>query len=182
MTEPSLLAASISMKEKAYRRYITSEPANTFAEAAAVIIAYEEEDFLAIRHREADSTLFIAFLFRWGDSAEEIMERPYFKALLDACTFMEGDERGRVVISPGALNFLSDGIDVAFVLTPDASTQDDAVTDAEMAHFDALLNEHIFEAGLPVRYREEMIRKPEIFPAELRQKVEMLLEKLRSGP
>jgi len=179
MTEPSLLAASISMTEDAYRRYIASQQASAFAEAAADIIMNGESEFLTIRYLETDRALFVAYCFPWEDRAEEIMERPYFKALLGACTFMEGHERGRVIISPGALNFLSDGIEAAFVLNPGTSARDDAMTDAEMTHFDELLNKHFFEnvfEGGPAHYLES-IKRPEIFPAELCKMAEALLEK-----
>jgi len=177
MTEPSLLIASISMKVDAYRRFIASEPTNAFAEAAAGIIVNGEDDFLTIRYLKTEGALFAAYIFRWGDRSDEIMERPYFKALLGACMFMEGDEHGRVIISPGALNFLSDGIEAAFVLTPGASTRADAVTDAEMAHFDTLLNRHIFEGFCHRLVNLEVIKNPQIFPTELCERVEALLEK-----
>ena len=180
MTEPSLLAASISMKEDAFRRFIASKPANAFAEAAAGIIVNGEDDFLAIRYLKKEGALFAAYIFRWGDRADEIMEHPCFKALLGACNFMEGDERGRVLISPGALNFLSDGIEAAFVLAPGTSARADDVTKAEMARFDRLLNKHIFESGMGPASYPYLITSPKIFPTKLRKKTEALLEKHRA--
>lgn len=179
MTEPSLLAAAIDINEPAFRKYLRGKAGVAFAQAAASIITDGSDDILIFRHDKAAGALHLIYVFRWGDRAEHIMRRPYFEALLGACAFMEEGQRGRVLISPGAMNFLVDGIEAAFVLEPGGSKRDDALGEAEMKRFDELLNKTLFDPKLAGLGYREAIRRPKFFDTKLRRKVDTLLEKHR---
>jgi hypothetical protein len=107
------------------------------------------------------------------------MQRPYFQALLGASAFMEEGERGRVLISPGAYNFLAWGIEAAFILEPGGSKRDDKLSEAEMKRFNELLNKMLFDPEMAGLSYSEVIRRPKFFDTKLRKKVDAQLEKHR---
>lgn len=84
MTEPTLLAASIDIKEPAFRKFLRGKAGAAFAQAAASIIIGGLDDILVIRRDKTMSALHLVYIFRWADRAKDIMQRPYFEALLGA--------------------------------------------------------------------------------------------------
>jgi hypothetical protein len=176
MTEPSLLAAAIQMKEPTARKFLRGAAGDAFAQAAASIIVDGLDDFMILRYAKDIGALQLVFMFRWADRAEEIMKRPYFEALLRACDHLEADERGRILISPGAMNFLQDGVEVAFLLQRGAATRADTMDDAEMTRFDQLLQETLYAPKIAQLAFADAIRKPKVFDAALRKKVEQSLK------
>jgi hypothetical protein len=179
MTDPSLLAAAIDIKEPAVRKFLRGRAGAAFAQAAASIVTDGLDDILILRHDKALSALHLIYVFRWADLPEDIMQRPYFQALLGASAFMEEGERGRVLISPGAYNFLAWGIEAAFILEPGGSTRDDKLSEAEMKRFDELLNKMFFDPEMAGLSYSEVIRRPKFFDTKLRKKVDAQLEKHR---
>lgn len=178
MTEPTLLAASIDIKEPAFSKFLRGNAGAAFAQAAASIIIGGLEDILILRRDKTMSALHLVYLFRWADRAKDIMQRPYFEALLGASAFMEEGERGRVVISP-ATNFVTDGIEAAFVLEPGGSKRDDKLNEGEMKRFNELLDMTLFDPKLAGLSYSEVIRRPKFFEIKLRKKVEILLDNHR---
>jgi hypothetical protein len=179
MTEPSLLAASIDIKEPAFGRFLRGKAGAAFAQAAASIIIGGLDDILILRRDKTVSALHLVFVFRWADRAKAIMQRPYFEALLGASAFMDEGERGRVVIWPSAMNFLAGGIEAAFVLEPGGSKRDDKLDEAEMNRFNELFDKTLFDPKLAGLSYSEVIRRPKFFETKLRKKVETLLAKHR---
>jgi hypothetical protein len=179
MTEPSLLGASIDIKEPAFSKFLRSKAGAAVAQAAASIIMDGLDDILIFHRDKTVSALHVVYIFRWADRASDIMQRPYFEALLGASAFMEEGERGRVIISPSAMNFLTDGIEAAFVLEPGSSKRDDKLSEAEMKSFEELLKKMLLHPKLAGLNYSEVIRRPEFFETKLRKKVETLLEKHR---
>ena len=105
---------------------------------AHVIIIDNSEDWLVLRFVKAEKALFLAFVFRWSDQAEEIMQRPYFSELLRVTDFMADGTSGRVLISAGAMNFMEDDIDAAFTLSSAGARRDDAAGIADKKRSEGL--------------------------------------------
>ena len=176
MTEPSLLTAFVPMQATAYARWLRGPAGQSFAEAAASIIVNGHEDYLILRYLKSEQAVYLAYVFRWADQPEDIMERPYFKDLLGASSLMEVGARGRILISPGAMNFLADGVEAAFTLTHDGPLRDDICPQAELAQFDDLLNTHVFGVNIGEAPYQDAVRNPRILDPKLRKKVDALLE------
>jgi hypothetical protein len=179
MTEPALLTAFLPMPEQAFRRFLRGGAGELFAEAAADIVINGSEDWLVLRYLKKEAALYLAYVLRWADRSEDIMARPYFKALLDAPEFIEAGSCGRIIISPGAMNFLIDGVEAAFTVTPQGCSRDDAVPAAEMNRFDSLMNTHVFKVGIGERSYQEAVRDFRVFDPKLRKRVDELLESHR---
>ncbi len=175
MSEPSLLAAYVPIAPGPFGRFLKrASPA--FAEAAARIVIDNGEDWLILRHLKTQSAVFLAFIFRWGDAAEEIMARPFFQVFLEITDFMPDDASGRLLISAGAMNFLSDDIDAAFTLTrSEGARRDEPLDPGEKQRFDGLLNTHMFGAKLYEQPYGEAMRASTVLDARIRRKVETLL-------
>ena len=155
MTEPSLLVAHAPLSRQAFDRFV-GRSGSTFAAVAARIVADRSEDWLVLRHLGTEEAIFMAFVHRWADTAEEIMTRPYFTELLQLTDFMDEGAVGRVVISAGAMNFLEDEIDAAFTLTRDGASRDAGGLDvAEKRRFDRLLKRRLFAVGFDGRSYQE---------------------------
>jgi hypothetical protein len=177
MTEPALLTAFIPMGVQTYQRFLKGKGGEAFARAAADIIVNGSEDYLVLRYLKTEAALYLAYIFRWADLPEDIVKRPYFKGILDAGGLVTPGARGRALISPGALNFLSDGVEAAFTITSGDSRRDDNVPDDEMRFFDGLLNTYVFKgAEIGAKSYQEAMLNAKVLDPKLRKQVGALLE------
>ncbi len=179
MTEPSLLVAHAPLSRQAFDRFV-GRSGSTFAAVAARIVADRSEDWLVLRHLGTEEAIFMAFVHRWADTAEEIMTRPYFTELLQLTDFMDEGAVGRVVISAGAMNFLEDEIDAAFTLTRDGASRDAGGLDvAEKRRFDRLLKRRLFADGFDGRSYQEAMKRAGVLDAAVRKTALGLIERRR---
>ena len=178
MTEPSLLVADVPMDESAFRGFVAGEAGKAFAEAAARIVIDGSDDFLMLRYAKREAALFLAFVFRWADLDTDIVKRPYFKALLGVGASMAPGARGSIMISPGAMNFLIDGIDAVFAATPEGVQRQEAAAPGDVARIDDLLNRYLFRGrgDMGAGAYREAIRDRNVLDTRLRKRVERLLE------
>ncbi|MCF1503474.1 DKNYY domain-containing protein [Afifella sp. H1R] len=180
MTEPSLLAAHVPLEKDAFDRFLKTI-APVFAEPAASIIVDRSEDWLILRYLKSEAAAFLAFIYNWGDTGEEIMARPYFDAFLKIADFMPEGASGRLLISAGAMNFLTDPIDAAFTLTKKggARRDDDGLDEDEKKRFDALLNKYMFGSKPYEQPYQEAIGRSTVLGARIRRRVRTLIETRR---
>lgn len=173
MTEPSLLTCCAPMSEAGFKTFCRkSGPA--FAQAAAEIVAAGSEDFLLLRYLKKEQALYLAFVFRWADRSKDIERRDYFNALLEAGPLMPEGGEAWVMIAYGAMNFLSDGIDKAWLMSRDGARE--SMPDAAaLARYDALLNANLFRKGLLDKAYQAAMQNSTVLAAALRKQAETLL-------
>lgn len=177
MTEPSLLTAFAPMDEAEFKTFCRKHgPA--FAQAAADIVVAGSEDFLLLRYLKAQRALYLAFVFRWADRAEDIEKRPYFKTLIESCQLMRAGESAWIVVAYGAMNFLADGVEKAWRLTPEGAIEI-TLDAATLKGCDALLNANLFRKGMTEGVYQQAMLKPSVLATPIRKQAETLLEKRR---
>lgn len=175
MSEPSLLTALIPMSKEAYAGLLKAA-APSFARAVADLVINNGDDWLIFRYLKTEQAFYLAFVFRWEDRVEDIIQRPYFEALLGAAAVMAPDARGRVLISAGALNFMAEEIDAAFTLTASGVERSDLVDNTEKTAFDRLLNKYLFATKPSERTYQEAMQKPSTLDPVIKKKALALLE------
>jgi hypothetical protein len=152
MSEPSLMIALLPMEQDAFRALMRGPLGDAYAKTVARILINGLEDRIVLRWLKAEQAAFIAVIHRWEDRPEEVMQRAYFTELETVPAALRAKSRGRLLFSPGAMNFLADGVEAGFVITPAGLEPANDATPEEMQTFDALLNSYLFKGnwhGLP---------------------------------
>jgi hypothetical protein len=179
LSEPSLMIALLPMEQDAFRALMRGPLGDAFADAIARILINGLEDRIVLRWLKAEQAAFIAVIHRWEDRPDEVMQRAYFTELKTVPAALRAKSRGRLLFSPGAMNFLEDGVEAGFVFTSTGLEPADAATPEEMKTFDALLNSYVFKGDWHEHPYHDAIRLPAVVDKLVAANVARRLEEHR---
>jgi hypothetical protein len=156
------MIALLPMEQNAFRDLMRGPLGDVYADAIARILINGLEDRIVLRWLKAEQAAFIAVIHRWEDRPEEVMQRAYFTELKTVPTALRAKSRGRLLFSPGAMNFLEDGVEAGFVITSAGLERADEAAPEEMQTFNVLLNSYVFKGDWHEMPYHDAIKLPTV--------------------